>query len=510
LRCIAKLAALIAALSLSGATGASAATLDFVGNFDQPIYVTSDPDDPDHLFVVEREGRVMVADESGVTLFGELESLVTCCTSERGLLSIALAPDFATSERFYAAYTGTVAAGGTVGDIHIDAFHPGPGNGELLREQIIHIDHDKHPNHHGGQLHFGPDGYLYISVGDGGGAGDPEKEAQKLETPNGKVLRIDPEPEEDPPYTTPADNPFVGTVGADERIWSYGLRNPWRFSFDRDTGDMVVADVGQGKREEIDFAPSPGAGLVGGEGANYGWACREGLIAYEVPPEYCVGLDPSIFTNPVFDYPHDDPGGDAAHGCSITGGYVVRDPGVIDLFGRYVYADFCAGEIRSLALPGAGGGPATGDRSEHLEVDKPVSFGEDSSGRVYVVSQAGQIYRLAPGDATGPQDPMPPKQSPPTGPAPTKAPRIRIEAKRRGGADSSLFRVTVRAQPCAGLGGVLVRLNRGGRPSGAKPLSPGCVAHFHRRVTSRSTFRALLLSAGGVLRSPRLVVDGSG
>lgn len=511
------LAVLIASLLLSLAGGASAATLDFVGNYDQPIYVTSDPDDPDRLFVVEREGRVMLDDGSGVTLFGDLESLVTCCTSERGLLSAALAPDFTTSERFYAAYTGTVAAGDTLGDIHVDAFHPGPGGGgELVREEILEIDHDDFPNHHGGQLHFGPDGYLYISVGDGGGTGDPLEEAGNLGTLKGKILRIDPEPGADPPYTVPADNPFVGAAGADE-IWAYGLRNPWRFSFDRNIGDMIVADVGQGQREEVDFVPSPGPNLVGGKGANYGWNCREGLIAYVNPAVYCDGV--IGFTDPVFDYPHADPGGDAAHGCSITGGYVVRDPDVADLFGRYVYADFCQGEVRSLALPDAGGGVATGDRSEHLQVADPVSFGEGSDGRVYVVSQGGAVYRLAPGEP--PPQPTPPPAGdpqPPNGkPAPkrrrprpkTQRPlRLDLDAERRGGPESRRFRLTAKVQPCAGLAGTTVHLNRGGRPSGAKQLDKGCVVRFHRRVVRRATFRALLFVSGATLRSRRLVVNG--
>jgi len=509
---------LIAALSLIWTTGASAATLDLVGDFDQPIYLTSDPDDADRIFVVEREGRVMLDDDSGVTLFGDLESLVACCTGERGLHSIALAPDFQASKRFYAAYTGTLAAGadvgGTVGDIYVDAFRPGPdGEGELLRDQILHIDHDDFSNHHGGQLQFGPDGYLYLAPGDGGGTGDPLEEAGNLEALHGKILRIDPEPGEDPPYAVPTDNPFVGVAGADE-IWAYGLRNPWRFSFDRDSGDMIVADVGQGQREEVNFVPSPGVGLVGGKGANYGWNCREGLIAYVNPAEYCDGV--SGFADPVFDYPHDNPGG-GPNRCSITGGYVVRDPDVTDLFGRYVYADFCQGEIRSLVLPAAGGGVATSDRSEDLQVANPVSFGEDSDGRVYVVSQGGNVYRLAPAESPpATDDPTPttndptptadtdPAQPPePPGPQPL---RVRLDAAGSGGAGSQLLRLTVRVEPCAQLGGTTVRLSRGGRPSGAKQLNRGCVARFHRRIADRSTFRALLFVGGVALRSPRLVV----
>jgi glucose/sorbosone dehydrogenase len=516
---IAKLAVLVVSLSLTWANGASAATLDLVGDFDRPIFVTSDPSDPDRLLVVEREGRVMLVDATGVSLFGELESLVSCCTSERGLLSIAPAPDFPTSERFYAAYTGTSAAGDAEGDIHIDAFTPEPGGGgDLVREPILAIDHDDFPTHHGGQLQFGPDGFLYISTGDGGGAGDPLESGQDLETLLGKVLRIDPRPGETPPYEIPPGNPFAAQPGLDE-IWAYGLRNPWRFSFDRSSGDMIIADVGQALREEIDHKPSPATGVVGGSGANYGWNCREGSIAYVNAPPSCDGADG--FTNPVFDYPHEDPGGGAAHGCSITGGYVVRDPSLTDLYGRYVYADFCVGEIRSLALPGMSGGGANGDRSEGLTVPNPVSFGEDSSGRIYVVSNGGEIFQLAADEAAQPttpsagDKPTPPangKSAPLVGrpPGQQRRPRVHVDAARRGTADSQLFRLTVRVVPCAGLAGTTVRLNRGGRPSGAKPLSRGCAAHFHRRVASRSTFRALLLSGGTALRSPRLVVTGAG
>jgi len=265
--------ALVVSLSLAGAAGAAAATLEPVGDFEQPIFVTSDPDDPNRLFVVEREGRVMLADAAGIGAFADLGPLVSCCASERGLLSIALAPGFAASGRFYAAYTGTAAAGGEEGDVHVDAFRrAGENAGDLLREPIIAVGHAVHANHNGGQIQFGPDGYLYISTGDGGGGGDPLGSGQSLDTLLGKILRIDPRPGAEPAYEIPPDNPFAGETEFDE-IWSYGLRNPWRFSFDRAGDDLVIADVGQGAREEVNHAPSPGVGVVGGAGANYGWNC---------------------------------------------------------------------------------------------------------------------------------------------------------------------------------------------------------------------------------------------
>lgn len=492
MRLFLKLVALAAALSLCWAAAASAATLHSVGSFDQPIYVTSDPGNPNRLFVVEREGKVMEVVGDGVSEFADLtSSLVKCCESERGLLSIALAPDFATSGRFYAAYTGTAAAGGAVGDLHIDSFRHGTGG--LAREPILTIGHALNANHNGGQLQFGPDGYLYVSTGDGGGGGDTEGNAQNLESLLGKVLRIDPRPGAVPPYAIPAGNPFAAGPGRDE-IWSYGLRNPWRFSFDRASGDMVIGDVGQGAREEVDQAMSPAPDTVGGAGVNYGWNCREGFIAYSGAPGGCPGA--GAFTDPVFDYPHTDPGGGKAHGCAITGGYVVRDPSLGDLYGRYLYADFCAGEIRSLALPSVAGGLATGDRPEGLDVADPVSFGQDSCARLYVISQGGPVYRFegaTPSDCSNAPGASP--LSPPAGP--TLAPRrqqtlvsLKATTRRVRAGLSLLF--TVRVSPCAGRVGDRIELRRGGKRVAAKELEGDCVARFRLRITHRSTFRAVL------------------
>jgi hypothetical protein len=499
-----KLTALAASLFLLLAPPAAAATLEPVGSFAGPIFVTSDPADPDRLLVVEREGRVIEVREGKASELADLTSLVSCCVSERGLHSIAPAPDFATSGRFYAVYTGEVAAGGAEGDVHLDSFRPG-GAG-LIREPILAIDHSTRANHNGGQLQFGPDGHLYLSVGDGGGAGDPLGSGQSLDTLLGKILRIDPRPGQAPAYAIPPGNPFAAGAGRDE-IWSYGLRNPWRVSFDRATGDLVIADVGQMIREEVDLAPSPAAGVVGGAGANYGWSCREGFIAFPSAPAGCTGA--SGFTDPVFDYPHTDPGDGGAHGCAITGGYVVRDPGLGDLYGRYVYADFCQGQIRSLALPAEAGGRATGDRFEGLTVPNPTSFGEDACGRIYVASNGGAVYRLV-GPSPTPcavktatpsgSPPLPPPAPPPPGADPVAgvtAPRVVLRAASRQATGSGVrLLLAVRVSPCAGLAGAGVQLNRGGRPSAAKQLNLRCVARFRRRVMGRSTFRALLPESG--------------
>lgn len=473
MRWISRLAPLTMLLSLCFVADAAAATLEPVGDFSQPIFVTSDPSNPSDLFVVEREGRLVEDDAGSRSVFADLTNLVSCCESERGLLSVALAPDFASSGRFYAAYAGKPAAGGAEGDVHVDAFHH--EGSALVREPLFSVGHATNANHNGGQLEFGPDGNLYISIGDGGGGGDPFESGQDLGSLLGKILRLEPHP------------------GAEPQIWSYGLRNPWRFSFDRLSGAMVIADVGQGAHEEVDLAPSPAAGVVGGEGANYGWNCREGFSLYPNPGASCTGA--SGFTEPVFDYPHSNPGNGTAHGCSITGGYVVRDPSLGDLYGRYVYADYCVGEIRSLALPSVAGELASGDRSEGLSVANPVSFGEDSCGRLYAVSQTGMVYRFVGATPTACSG----VPTPPASPIAIQAAkreraqlRLTVEAHPAHGALKLLL--TARLSPCAGQAGEMVQLNRGGRRLAGKRLDSHCVARFHRRIEHRSTFRALLPS----------------
>jgi hypothetical protein len=476
-RRISGLAVLTMLLSLSCVAGAAAAELEPVGDFSQPIFLTSDPANPNELFVLEREGRVVEDVGGSRSVFADLTALVQCCESERGLLSIALAPDFDVSGRFYAAYSGNATAGSAKGDLHVDAFRHEAG--ALVREPVLTVGHAVNANHNGGQLQFGPDGNLYISTGDGGGGGDPFESGQSLSSLLGKILQLEPHP------------------GAEARIWSYGLRNPWRFSFDRSSGDMVIADVGQGAHEEIDYAPSPAPGVVGGDGNNYGWNCREGFNAYPEPGASCAGA--GGFTEPVFDYPHSDPGDGTAHGCSITGGYVVRDPSLGDLYGRYLYADYCVGEIRSLALPSTAGGLAGGDRSEGLSVPNPVSFGEDSCGRLYVVSQGGTVFRFvgaSPALCTPASIPVPSGSPAPIHAVTRGRVRLRLSAKAQRANGALRLTLTVRATPCAGEEGETVQLNRGGRRSAEKRLDSNCLARFHRRVGHRSTFRALLPDSG--------------
>jgi hypothetical protein len=241
---------------------------------------------------------------------------------------------------------------------------------------VLTIEHSSFSNHNGGQLQFGPGGFLYISTGDGGGAGDPEENAQDTGSLLGKILRIDPGQAGQAPYSIPSSNPFAGGGGAPE-VWSFGLRNPFRFSFDRLTGDLLIGDVGQGSWEEVDFDPAPRSGA----GVNWGWDCREGAHAFEP-----TGCPSSGLTDPIFEYPNPMPGP-----AAITGGYVVRDTGLPELNGRYLYADYYAGEIRSL-VPGF---PASGERSEGVTVPGLSSFGEDACGGLYAASQEdGAVYRL--------------------------------------------------------------------------------------------------------------------
>jgi glucose/arabinose dehydrogenase len=359
---------------LAAPAGAEAAVgLTPIGSFQFPVFVTSDPSDPDRLLVVEQQGRVLLLDGSQST-FVDLRDRVQA-GGEQGLLSVALAPDYASSGRLYVFYTRRGD-----GALQIDELTASGDRAPLSsRRPVLTIPHPDAGNHNGGQLQFGPDGYLYIGTGDGGGQGDPAENAQSTESLLGKLLRIDPRAGGSAAYTVPAGNPFVGTAGRDE-IWSLGLRNPWRFSFDRLTGDLLIGDVGDSQWEEIDFSPAPTAG----RGVNFGWDCYEGPVQLE--PSGCPAA--GAFSFPIHAYSHS--GGNTA----IAGGYVVRDQGLEELYGRYVYADNTGNQLRSLVprLP-----LAAGDRSEDRQIAYPSSFGEDACGRVYVVSFIGPIYRLGDG-----------------------------------------------------------------------------------------------------------------
>ncbi|MGB7686581.1 MAG: PQQ-dependent sugar dehydrogenase [Solirubrobacterales bacterium] len=475
---------LAAALTLLGAGSAGAATLQPIGEFDEPVYVTSDPGDASRLFVVERKGRIQLVEDGVKTLFANLEAAVGCggsCTGERGLLSITLSPDFPQSGSLYVDY-----ANDATGVIHVEEMTAaGPDHdtaNPATLEPLLEIPHPGKANHNGGQLQFGPEGHLYVSTGDGGGPDDEMRNAQDLDSLLGKILRIDPDPSVLSNFKIPADNPFVGKAGADE-IWSYGLRNPFRFSFDKTTGAMLIGDVGQDAREEVNHAQAP----LFGAGANYGWSCREGLFPGPAEDPACDGTDASDFVDPVFDYPHLDPGGGAAFGCAIIGGYVAREPTLTELSGRYVYGDLCTGEIRSLDLRA----PSGSDRSEKIVVPDLNSFGEDASGRLYAVSGNGPVHRILAAPLT----------SPPVLALPRTFPFVGLKVVSRPLKRGGRATITVYVSPClrdrARSTAVVLRV--GQRRVGRKNLSRACTASFRPRINRRSKLRAQLLENSAYL-----------
>jgi glucose/arabinose dehydrogenase len=385
----ARAGAVIAAISLAGLTACGAAGLQDgddadrnreaqesrrggkgvglkrIGRFEQPVYVAGAPGFPKLLFVVEQPGRVRVL-RGGRRLRGsflDIRGLVSY-GGERGLLSIAFPPDYRTSRRFYVYYTDRQ------GDIRIDEFRRRSATRAARgsRRAVVEIPHRANSNHNGGQLQF-LGNHLYFGTGDGGSGGDPPNNAQNRRSRLGKLLRIDPR-----------------RAGANPEIYSYGLRNPFRFSFDTVTTPgrprIAIADVGQDRFEELNYLP-----LRAARGANFGWDAFEGFAPYRGANSGTP--DPGGTVKPIFAYSLRRAGGS----CSIIGGYVVRDRRLAGLHKRYVYADLCEGELRSLR-PRLG--RVRSDRKLGLSVATPSSFGEDSHGRLYVASLEGPVYRLVP------------------------------------------------------------------------------------------------------------------
>ena len=378
----AALAAALLALALPACGSAKQASnqlgLKRIGSFDNPTYIAGAPGFPKLLFVVEQPGKVAVL-RGGHELghpFLDISDLVDF-GGERGLLSIAFPPDYKQSGSFYVYYTEKA------GNIRVDEFQRAGATRarRSSRRNVIEIPHPVNANHNGGQLQFLGD-LLYFGTGDGGSAGDPPNNAQNKESLLGKLLRIDPRPSGGQPYSVPADNPFVGRPGRDE-IYSYGLRNPFRFSFDTTTATqprIAIGDVGQNQFEELDYTTVNAA-----SGANFGWDAFEGYHAYE--EENSGTADPGGTTRPIMAYSHSRDGGS----CTIIGGYVVGPGGPPSLRGRYLYADYCSGIVRSL-VPHLR--RASGDRKAGLTVSSPTSFGEDDLGRIYIASQEGPVFRL--------------------------------------------------------------------------------------------------------------------
>jgi glucose/arabinose dehydrogenase len=333
-----------------------------------PLYLTAPAGDP-RLFIVEQAGRIRIVENGQLltTSFLDINPIVRS-GGEQGLLSVAFHPSYATNGYFYVNYTDnngdtrveryTVSANANVAD---------PGSGKLL----LLID-QPYANHNGGLVMFGPDGKLYIGMGDGGSGGDPQNRAQNRDSLLGKLLRIDVDGGD--PYAIPPDNPYAGGGGRAE-IWAIGLRNPWRFAFDRPAGLLYIADVGQNLWEEVSVAPSDQAGL------NYGWRIMEGTHCYVSTPCNSTGL-----VQPALEYGH-------SNGCSITGGFVYRGSRAPSLVGQYFYSDYCSGWIRSFTYSNGAVQQQT-NWNLNVSIGSVLSFGEDSAGELYVLA-GGSVYRIA-------------------------------------------------------------------------------------------------------------------
>jgi hypothetical protein len=341
--------------------------VEIVSGLVSPVHLTS-PGGDARLFVVDQPGVIYVV-SNGTRLptpFLDISDDVDF-GGERGLFSMAFDPEYESTGLFWVNYTDNA------GDTRVERYRVSadpdvadPGSAEL----VLHVDQPA-SNHNGGQIAFGPDGMLYVGMGDGGGAGDLQNHGQNLSTLLGALLRID---VRTLPYAIPADNPFAGSTAERPEIWGYGLRNPWRFSFDHVAGDIYIADVGQNQWEEIN------AVAVDDAAVNYGWRIMEGTRCFNA-----TSCDQNGLTLPVHEYSHGE-------GCSVTGGYVYRGEDLAGLQGHYFYSDFCAGFLRSFRVAG-------GSAAEHREWDvgdlgNVLSFGEDSEGELYMLTGGGRVYRL--------------------------------------------------------------------------------------------------------------------
>ena len=321
--------------------------------FQRPVFVTAPRTEPGRLYVAEQRGvvRVLIRGKLRREPFLDIRSLVDSDGNEQGLLGLAFDPAYAKNHRFYVDYTGKPN-----GDTYVVAYRS--DGTRAIRSSARRLLHVAQPyaNHNGGMVAFGPDGRLYVGMGDGGAGGDPENRAQNPEELLGKLLRLDPSGKSQP------------------TLRALGLRNPWRFSFDRTTDDIYIGDVGQDAIEEVDRIPSGTTGLL-----NFGWRVYEGRSVYERG-----SLGPGLLTMPIAQYTHDD-------GCSVSGGYVYRGKAVRAAAGRYFYGDYCSGTIWSLTV---NGGDVSASRREPFQVMELSSFGEDAAGELYLVSLDGAIYRL--------------------------------------------------------------------------------------------------------------------
>jgi glucose/arabinose dehydrogenase len=379
-----RLSALLTALVVivGGTVGsASALSLDTVETgLANPIYVTHAPGDPTRLFILERDGFIRIQ-HNGTLLsqpFLDISSNTTT-GSERGLLGMAFHPNYRDNGYFFINYTNVD------GDTRVVRYtvsaNPDSAD-ETSALTILAID-QPFGNHNAGMLAFGKDGYLYVGTGDGGSSGDPGNRAQDPQEMLGKMLRLD--VDNGTPYGIPSDNPFVGSPDTLDEIWSLGLRNPWRYSFDRKSGDLYIADVGQNEWEEINVEPAGSSG-----GLNYGWRLKEGTDCYD-PPSDCDTL--TGLTDPVYEYGH----GGNPFKCSVTGGFVYQGCAIPELKDRYFFGDYCSGQIWSFIWNDTG----IVDLTEHTDISPGtgvlVSFGEDYFGELYVCAMGdGIVYKVVP------------------------------------------------------------------------------------------------------------------
>ncbi len=361
--CLAASLALTTASAEEPATAAPAVALTQVGTAQNPI--AGAPGPGGSLWVAERAGTVRVLGRQGLGAPVLDISAETTTDGERGLLGIAFNPTYT---HFYISFTNLE------GTSTIDEFAVRKGRIQPSTRRTVLTQTQPYSNHNGGDIKFGPDGYLYIALGDGGSGGDPHGNGQNLDTLLGKMLRID--PRGGTPYAIPADNPFVADPNARDEIWAYGLRNPWRFSFDADTGDLLIGDVGQSDWEEIDWAPASSKG-----GENYGWSQMEGTHSFR------GGVEPANHVPPVHEYDR------TGLGCSVTGGFVYRGEAIPALKGQYVYGDYCDGTLRTLEMEN---GKVTGVNDLGVSGGELLSFAQGCNGELYVLAQAGGVFRLGP------------------------------------------------------------------------------------------------------------------
>jgi glucose/arabinose dehydrogenase len=357
------------------AVGKGAKLQLIVSGLSSPLYLTAPSGDLSRLFVVEQTGGIRIIKDGALlpTPFLDISTKITA-GGEQGLLGLAFDPDYASTGRFVVHYTDTN------GDTHLSQFtvSSDPDVADPASEQIILTADQPYNNHNGGQVLFGPDGMLYLGLGDGGSEGDPQGRGQDLSDLLGSILRLD--VRSTSPYSVPPDNPFVGQAGVQPEVWSYGLRNPWRFSFDRTTGDLYIGDVGQDSFEEVDVAP---AAAGSGKGLNFGWNIMEGTHCYNASTCNQSGL-----TLPVLEYPHSE-------GCSVTGGYVYRGSVIPALQGLYFFGDYCQGTVRSFRYQGGSATELT-DWPTLRPGGSITSFGEDAAGELYVVIQSGSVFKIVP------------------------------------------------------------------------------------------------------------------